>query len=265
MLTATTMSSSGSRLVYDTWGASERQFLLVHGLSSNAQTWWQVAAILTDRGFGAITVDQRSHGRSDVSDDGYQWATMAEDLRLVLVAAGADRVVVAGQSWGASVVLGFAHRHPEACLGVIGVDGGHAALRSRFPDWETCAAMLRPAEIPAVTRETMREYVAQAHPHWSPAGVEHTVANFREDNGLLVRALPIPHHMQIVKELWDHDPVAIVEELHVPSAIISAGADPAGVDVASELISLPGDHDLHVEQPEAVADVLIERYERWDD
>ena len=161
------------------------------------------------------------------------------------------------------MVLDFAARYPDRCVGVVGVDGGHAALRSRFPDWETCAAILRPAEIPPVPRDVMRDYVAQAHPHWSAEGVEHTVSNFREEDGLLVRALPIPHHMQIVRELWDHDPVTIVEGLTVPSAIISAGADKAGVDVDTEVISLPGDHDLHVEQPEAVADLLIERFERW--
>jgi len=257
-------SSTGSTLKLDVWSAGDRWALLVHGLSSNAQTWWQVAQRMVEAGTSVVTVDQRSHGRSDVTADGYGWETLSADLIAVLDAVGADRVLAAGQSWGASVVLELANRHPSRVSGVVSVDGGYFALRSRFPTWEACRAALRPADIPPVTRAVMRGYLRDAHPGWSDEGIEATLGNFREIGGLMERALPIPHHMDIVHNLWEHDPRPLYQASTRPSAVIAATPTTDHIEVAADLvIAMPGDHDLHVEQPDRVADFLLERTRQW--
>ncbi|HET6792901.1 MAG TPA: alpha/beta fold hydrolase, partial [Acidimicrobiales bacterium] len=100
-------------------------FLLVHGLASNARLWDGVAESLAGRGHACAAVDQRGHGRSDKPDDGYDLATACSDLRTVLASlrAGTDGfegpVVVVGQSWGATVVLELAYRHPDEVAAVV--------------------------------------------------------------------------------------------------------------------------------------------------
>src|SRR5512142_360957 len=52
-----------------------RPFLLVHGLSSNARLWDQVARVLVAAGHPVCAVDLRSHGESDAPPGGYDTAT----------------------------------------------------------------------------------------------------------------------------------------------------------------------------------------------
>src|SRR5688572_2702229 len=116
------------------WGAPDApSFLLVHGLASNARLWDGVGDELASRGYHAVAVDQRGHGESPRVDEGYDWATLAADLVSVIDEERLDRPVAVGQSWGASVVLEMAARHPGAVRGVACVDGGVVDLAKRFP------------------------------------------------------------------------------------------------------------------------------------
>jgi pimeloyl-ACP methyl ester carboxylesterase len=56
-------------------------------------------------GHTVVAVDQRGHGRSSKPDDGFDMATVAHDLELLVGELGLDRPIVAGQSWGANVVV----------------------------------------------------------------------------------------------------------------------------------------------------------------
>lgn len=72
--------ADGLRLHARCWPGDGPAFLVVHGLSSNARTWDGVAEVLSGSGHAVTAVDQRGHGRSDKPDDGYDFATLAEDL-----------------------------------------------------------------------------------------------------------------------------------------------------------------------------------------
>jgi pimeloyl-ACP methyl ester carboxylesterase len=113
-------------------------FVLVHGLASNARMWDGVAISLATRGYRAIAIDQRGHGRSDKTDFGYDMSGVAHDLRTLLDELGLQRPVVAGQSWGANVVVEMAAAYPGRTRGVVPVDGGFIDLKSKFPDWDAC-------------------------------------------------------------------------------------------------------------------------------
>src|SRR5215813_15097607 len=99
-------------------------FVLVHGLASNARLWDGVAEYLHAAGHTVVVIDQRGHGRSDAPDAGYDLATAIADLRALIGALGLERPVLAGQSWGGTVVLEAAWERPEAVRGVACIDGG---------------------------------------------------------------------------------------------------------------------------------------------
>ncbi len=90
------------------WPGNGQPFLLVHGLSSNARLWDEVAARLSAAGHPVTAVDLRSHGDSDAPPHGYDTATAAADL----AALGIPGAIVAGQSWGGNVAVEFAAKHP---------------------------------------------------------------------------------------------------------------------------------------------------------
>lgn len=81
-------------LAVDLWPGAAPGVLAVHGLASNAQLWWQVAAELAAAGHAVAAVDLRGHGRSSAPETGYDFETVTDDLLAVLDAL--ERGTVAG-------------------------------------------------------------------------------------------------------------------------------------------------------------------------
>jgi pimeloyl-ACP methyl ester carboxylesterase len=248
-------------------------YLLVHGLSSNARLWDQVAARLSAAGRAAYAVDQRSHGESDAPADGYDTATAAADLAVVCERLGLPPVVAVGQSWGGNVVVRLAAEHPALVAGLVLVDGGWIDLSAEFDTWDECERALRPPDVDAMRPEQVRGYITREHPDWSEAAVEATLANLRvTPDGWLRRRLAIPNHMRIVRSMWDDPPWRDYPRITAPTLLIPAvpadhdRTDRKRATVAKAATALArarvreyvgGDHDLHAQHPEALAADLL--------
>lgn len=237
-------------------------FLFVHGLSSNARLWDQLAAQLPHPSW---SVDLRSHGDSDAPPLGYDTATAAADLATVITELGLDRPIVVGQSWGGNVVVQLAAKRPELVRAIGLVDGGWIDLQARFGSWRACEKALRPPKVDGTRVEQMREWITRAHSEWSEAAIEATVANLRTlPDGTLERRLPIDKHMMIVRSMWDEPPGPYLPLISAPALLIPALAptDPRAsqVTAAAELMTgasiiwyPDSDHDLHAQHPARLA------------
>ncbi|MET0773136.1 MAG: alpha/beta hydrolase [Candidatus Limnocylindrales bacterium] len=241
--------------------------LLVHGLASNARMWDGVGEALARLGHPSVAVDQRGHGRSDAPDTGYDFETLTTDLVAVMDATGLARAVVAGQSWGAHVVLELAVRHPDRVSGVVCVDGGLGLLREVFPDWPTAERGMTPPDLVGTPRRVLEARFRAGHPDWPESGIEGALENFRvRDDGTIEPWLTRTRHMVIARHLWEHDPVARYADLTVPALLLVAER-PAGEPLRRRAVEAvvaaapgvrvewfrPGDHDLHAQYPERVA------------
>ncbi len=250
---------------------SARPFLLVHGLASNCRTWEAVAERLHDQGHPVATVDLRGHGQSDKPDDGYDFPTLTSDLLATIAGLGFERPIVAGQSTGGNLALALAHQAPEQVAGVAGVDGGVLELADRWPRWEDCAAALAPPRLAGLGAETLAERLRGSHPDWSEVGVAATLANLEVlPDGTVQPWLTFDRHMAILRALWEQRPAALVPTLSVPLLLVLADsgddstpgkrgaaerAAASGARVRVEWFS-PADHDLHVQKPGPVAELL---------
>ncbi len=253
-------SSTDSLLSVLEWegGDPTRQALLVHGLSSNAATWTGVGESLSAAGARVIAVDQRSHGRSEVTENGYDFDTYTADLLAVVIATGLGKPLVVGQSWGGNVVFEFALRHPERCRGAVGIDGGAIRLADRYPTWDRAAAELAPPRFSGVTAEQLRTRLRQMRPDWPDSGIEGALANFRVlEDGTVTPNLPFDKHMRILESLYHHDPRHAAEHATVPMLLVAA-TEPDGIDWPTEVIVVEGDHDLHAQQPKRIADLMLD-------
>jgi pimeloyl-ACP methyl ester carboxylesterase len=249
--------------------------LLVHGLASNARLWDGVADRLAAAGHPVAAVDQRGHGRSDRPDQGYDFTTLTVDLVAVLDDLGwrdGPRPWVAGQSWGANVVLELAAQHPGATGGVVLVDGGTIELRNHFADWQTCAAAMAPPELTGTPAAGFERVLRTRYPDWPESGIAATMANFEVlADGTMRPWLSRPHHMAILRHLWDHLPSTRYHLVTVPTLLLPA-EDPANQrwmatkreEVWRAAATLPrslthwiaGDHDLHAQHPDLVAKLI---------
>jgi pimeloyl-ACP methyl ester carboxylesterase len=245
-------------------------FLLVHGLASNARMWDGVAAVLSAAGHEVAAVDLRGHGQSDKPDHGYDFATIVADLAMLIDGLGFERPVVVGQSWGGNVVLELAARRGPRVRGIACVDGGTIELSRRFPTWEECAAKLAPPVLAGRPWTEVESELRRRHPGWPESGIAGFLANFeRRADDTIAPWLSRDRHMQILRALWEHRPSLVAGSVEVPVLVIPAvgGADKEA-DVAAVAERLPhgrvawldGDHDLHAEQPAAVAALLLDGF-----
>lgn len=248
---------------------SKRPFLLVHGLSSNARLWDEVAASLSAAGHPTCAVDLRNHGGSSPAETGHDTGTAAADLATVIKELGLDQPIVVGQSWGGYVVVRLAARHPELVSAVGLVDGGWGHMAASFGSWEDCERKLRPSNMDGVSAKALRGWLTSAHPGWSESAIEATLANFRvRPDGTLERRLPIERHMLILRSMWDEPPTADLPLIKAPALLLPArGPDEPRaeqVKVAAEAMKAAtivwypdSDHDLHAQHPQRVAADLL--------
>jgi len=265
-----------------TWNlrSDARPALLVHGLASNSRLWLGVGDFLASAGHPVAAVDLRGHGHSSKPDAGYDFETIGADLLGVLDHfAWADRApVIAGQSWGANVVLDFTAHHHGCAGGLVLVDGGTIDLSSRFSDWPTCLGALTPPDLRGVPFAEFERMVRSRHPDWPESGIVGTLANMEiQGDGTIRPWLSLEHHLQILRNLWEHRPYELYSKVTCPTTVIAAeDASNARwmpgkrqeVDAARSAIAncevhwVPGDHDLHAQHPELVGDLIHKTPER---
>ena len=270
---------SGVTLHTQTWEPAQNRepgdqpgsWILTHGLASNARLWDGAARRLAEQGHRVVTVDQRGHGQSSKPDGGYDVATCADDLALLITELGVEGPAVAGQSWGGNVVLELARRHPDSVSQICCVDGGFIDLQSQFPNWDECRQLLAPPRLLGTPLADIQGWVARSTADWPEEGRAGTLANFEErSDGTIAPWLTFERHMTVLRGLWEHRPFEVFPHVAVRTLLIAAGEDDKRTadrkrDVARALELLPtsraqwfipAHHDVHAQQPQAVADLL---------
>jgi pimeloyl-ACP methyl ester carboxylesterase len=246
------------------------EFLLVHGLSSNALLWDGVGAQLASAGHRAVAVDLRAHGGSEGSDD-LAFPTLVDDLARVIDATGLERPVAVGQSWGGNVVLELGAARPDLVRGVVGIDGGLIELARRFADFDACWEALAPPALDHLLWETLAEGMRARLAGWPGGAAEAQLGNLAVDGSGRVRAiLTRERHRSIVEHLFSHRPLDRLRTLEAPMLLLAVTGGPRPVvdedrlDEAASLaprglaiVRLPGrDHDVHLQEPGLVAELL---------
>ncbi|MEV6973669.1 alpha/beta hydrolase [Kitasatospora sp. NPDC093806] len=96
--------------------------VLLHSFPLNAAMWSaQLDELPGTTGDEArvIAPDQRGFGGTELGSDEPSLDAVADDVALLLDAAGLDRVVLGGLSMGGYVALAFARRHPDRLAGLL--------------------------------------------------------------------------------------------------------------------------------------------------
>jgi pimeloyl-ACP methyl ester carboxylesterase len=252
-------------------------YVLIHGLASNARLWDGVAPRLVAAGHPAAAVDLRGHGRSDKPDNGYDFATISEDMRALVSALGLERPILVGQSWGASVILDFAVRRPDLTRGIVLVDGGLTDLRDAFPTWEVCWQRLAPPQLVGLPLSDVEGYFRANHADWPKEGLESSLGNFEiRPDGTIAPWLTRERHKAILMAMWDQRTADLWAKLRVPALILPVDggesdwtkAKRAGAEAAEEalrasgtlskVVWFQGDHDIHAQRPAELAAALLQ-------
>ncbi len=238
----------GDRIHFLDWGGgggpSEASnapgILLIHGLSNTAWSWTPVARRLRAVR-RVVAMDLRGHGLSDAPTEGYDEATFAGDVLAVaegsgLLAAAADRVVLAGHGFGAIVAAWAAAAMGERCAGLVLVDGG----------WESIEAasgvevdeFLRGLDEPPEVLRSMTAYLADREAFdpttWDSDQQQAARATVVETHAGKVVPSTRPHALEAsVRAMFRYDPVRTLAAVAAPVVALVAGADEAGARAAA--------------------------------
>lgn len=110
-------TSAGAQVYYEIHGEGPA-VLFVHGSGGNHVAWWQQVPHFVARGYTVVTLDLPGFGRSSDREE-YDTLEFPGDIVSVLNDAGIERVVLVGQSIGASTGLKVAVAHPDLVAGVV--------------------------------------------------------------------------------------------------------------------------------------------------
>jgi non-heme chloroperoxidase len=92
------------------WGTG-RPVILIHGWPLTADSWDDQAMALASAGYKTIAYDRRGFGRSSQPWSGYEYDTLADDLRAVIEQTGAKDATLVGFSMGGGEVARYMSRH----------------------------------------------------------------------------------------------------------------------------------------------------------
>ena len=127
------LQRDGVRIYYEVHGDGPG-VLLNHGFAGSANTWSPNIDALSAH-HRVIVWDMRGHGRTDAPDDpaAYSEELVVGDMAALLDAAGMDRAVVGGHSFGgyASLLFHIAHRQRVAGLVLFGCGPGYRSEDGR--------------------------------------------------------------------------------------------------------------------------------------
>lgn len=272
----------GLRMHCRDWGGAGQPLVLLHGLASTCRIW-DLAAPLLAQDFAVVAVDQRGHGDSAKPPDGYDFATVAQDVAAMLQARGLARPILAGHSWGADVALELAVAQPKLLRGLVFVDGGTIDASARYPTLDDALEKMAPPDFSGVTPDAFLRRIRESGGQWAelldrrgqPAA-DIILANFDTlPDGTLRSKLSRENHLRIIEALWPHRPQELYPQVTRPALLMPARqqANPdayerhlaraASIAAAQRLLPRSATvwledsiHDVPVQRPELVAETI---------
>ena len=112
------VAHDGARIWYAAYGSGPPVILLHGGLGHSGNWGYQVPA-LVDKGYRAIVIDSRGHGRSTRDSRRYTYELMAGDVLAVMDTLRVERAGLVGWSDGACIAMILGATSPERVAGVF--------------------------------------------------------------------------------------------------------------------------------------------------
>lgn len=224
-----------------TWGddAAEQTAVLIHGVTSNAQSWVRVGPRLAEQGYYVVAPSLRGHGQSQKADGLYSLKEMAGDL--------AENVphnpqFVIGHSFG-------------GVMAIVAVEQGY--LNPEYVVLEDPVLHLADKDLPARLLKNDEanlprdiEGILQANPKWEQVDAEGKLASLQAinwDHMKQVFSDNAPWDLrQTVVDIAKKKPALFIlpeTSFYVPEADAAALRKALG---SAAVVNIPGtDHSIH--------------------
>jgi pimeloyl-ACP methyl ester carboxylesterase len=195
------IDANGLRLHCLDWGGDGAPVLCLHGISSQAHGWEDVARLLIPA-YRVLALDQRGHGDSDKPPAGYSPFDYAADIAGAIAALGASPAHIVGHSLGGLTGLLCAAAFPDAARSLVMIDIGPDAGTEE--GLEAIIAYIRSMPNHFASLDEAAEQIFTHVDSFFP-GYNRTSARHRATHGL--RRTPEG------RLVWKYDPDAMIQTL----------------------------------------------------
>ncbi|MBC6456974.1 alpha/beta fold hydrolase [Actinomadura sp. HBU206391] len=243
--------SAGIDLAVRDYGGDGADVLLLHGGGRSSEDWRLVAPLLTEAGLRVVAVDLRGYGRSGPGL--WSWPAAVDDVAAVVSQLELDRPALVGHSLGGLLAAVWATHHEECPL-AVNLDG-HTNPTGPFAGLDE--------QEERAARSTMQGFLDTSLAEAGDPALSRLVAELGAlDLFAAYRATRCP--LVVVSSSG-----ADIQELLPPEVARAFGAylrgfarelaEAAAATPLLSLIDLPSGHDLHLEAPGEVADIVLAR------
>lgn len=126
-------SQDGTNLYYNDCG-SGKPILLVHGWSINSDSWEYMTGCLCRKGYRCITYDLRGCGRSEKPWEGYDFATLCDDLACIIEKLHLSDLTLVGHSMGCGIICQYLAGYGELAVSRVVLIGTTTPYITRADD-----------------------------------------------------------------------------------------------------------------------------------
>jgi pimeloyl-ACP methyl ester carboxylesterase len=119
--TSSHCKANGIDIYYTRTGGNKPPLILLHGLTTNGNCWTPLALALENK-YDIIIPDARGHGKSSVTNYGYQYEDLANDVLGLIKALKLSDPILLGHSMGGLTSAVVASQNPKLLSGLILAD-----------------------------------------------------------------------------------------------------------------------------------------------
>jgi pimeloyl-ACP methyl ester carboxylesterase len=235
-------------------GASRHTFVLVHGAWHGGWCWRRVSDLLLARGHRVFAPTLTGLGeRSHLLKAGINLSTHIEDVTRLIEAEDLSGITLVGHSYGGMVVSGVAERAEKAIASIVLLDAFVPENAEALLDF-----------MPADRRKANEELAAKSGGlTLPPLSAEFFNVNERDRAWVDAKCTPQPFATFAEKARLTGARERIAKKTYVraggyPAVYFSAFHTKLKADPSWRCLELPCGHDIMIDMPERLADVLEE-------
>jgi non-heme chloroperoxidase len=147
-------------LFYNDWGSGP-PVVLIHGWPLDSDMWEYQSTFLASQGLRVVAYDRRGFGRSSQPWTGYDYDTLADDLKAVMDGLGLEGATLVGFSMGGGEVARYMSRHNGARVAKAVLVGAVTPYLMQAPD--------NPDGVPRSVFDGIIEGLQKDRPHFLAA------------------------------------------------------------------------------------------------
>jgi pimeloyl-ACP methyl ester carboxylesterase len=232
--------------------SEKRTFVLVHGAWHGGWCWQRVARLLEARGHRVFTPSLTGLGeRAHLFNDAIDLSTHVEDIVRLLQSYDLSDIVLVGHSYGGMVISGVAERTQSAIRSIVFLDAFVPENGKSLFDYMT------------EERRKQNEALAAQNGYrfLPPLSAEFFNVNEKDRAWVDARCVPQPYKTFTEKAKLTGARERIKKKTYVraegyPAAYFAGFYERLKADPDWRAIALPCGHDVMVDMPERLADIL---------